>query len=46
VDSETGELGERRLLHPEEAEQFYGKLKQESMPAGQRCWWSARHRKS
>jgi transposase len=31
VDSETGELGERRLLHPEEAEQFYGKLKQESM---------------
>jgi hypothetical protein len=26
VDTESGELGERRLLHPEEAEQFYGKL--------------------
>jgi hypothetical protein len=31
VDSETGELGERRLVHCEEAEQFYGKLKEPSM---------------
>ena len=23
VDKETGEYGERRLLHPEEAEKFY-----------------------
>ena len=26
VDNETGELGERRLLHREEAEQFYSQL--------------------
>ena len=31
VDTETGELGERRLAHREEAEQFYGMLKQRSM---------------
>ena len=31
VDSESGEVGERRLVHREEAEQFYGKLKQQSM---------------
>ena len=30
VDNETGELGERRLLHREEAEQFYGKLRERS----------------
>ena len=30
VDSETGELGERRLLHREEAEQFYSKLREQS----------------
>jgi transposase len=28
VDTETGELEERRLVHPQEAEQFYGELKQ------------------
>src|SRR5579859_6367830 len=31
VDTETGELGERRLVHREEAEQFYGKLREQSM---------------
>jgi len=31
VDTETGELGERRLAHREEAEQFYGMLKQRSI---------------
>ena len=29
VDTETGELGERRLLHRDEAEQFYGKLREQ-----------------
>jgi transposase len=29
-DTETGECGERRLVHREEAEQFYGELKQRS----------------
>src|SRR5438067_7325159 len=28
LDTETGECGERRLTHPEEAEQFYQELKQ------------------
>src|SRR5437588_6095710 len=31
VDSETGELEERRLVHPQEAEQFYGELKQHNV---------------
>jgi hypothetical protein len=31
VDTETGELGERRLVHCEEAEQFYGKLREQSV---------------
>lgn len=31
VDIETGELGERRLVHREEAEQFYGKLREQSV---------------
>jgi len=31
VDSETGEIAERRLTHREEAEQFYGRLKQRSL---------------
>jgi transposase len=31
VDTETGELGERRLVHREEAEQFYGTLKAQSV---------------
>jgi transposase len=29
VDTESGELGERRLVHREEAEQFYGKLREQ-----------------
>jgi hypothetical protein len=33
VDTDTGELGERRLLHREQAEQFYGQLKEQSMKA-------------
>jgi len=32
VDKETGELGERRLLHREEAEQFYRGLREQSVP--------------
>jgi len=31
VDIESGELRERRLVHPEEAEQFYGELKQRNV---------------
>ena len=31
VHTETGELGERRLLHCEEAEQFYRELKQQNV---------------
>jgi transposase len=31
VDTETGELSERRLVHPEEAEQFYGELKERNI---------------
>jgi transposase len=31
VDTETGECGERRLTHREEAEQFYGKLKEKNL---------------
>jgi transposase len=31
VDTETGECGERRLTHREEAEQFYGMLKGRSV---------------
>jgi transposase len=31
VDKETGEFGERRLAHREEAEQFYQELKQRNM---------------
>src|SRR6202030_520239 len=31
VDTETGECGERRLTHPEEAEQFYRKLNERSL---------------
>jgi hypothetical protein len=36
VDTETGELGERRLLHREEAEGFYIELKEPSLSA-QKC---------
>jgi transposase len=31
VDTETGELQERRLLHPEEAKQFYTELKERNL---------------
>src|SRR6202021_1504524 len=31
VDTETGEVGERRLAHREEAEQFYRKLSERSL---------------
>ena len=31
VDTETGECGERRLMHREEAEQFYRQLQQRSL---------------
>jgi len=31
LDTETGECGERRLTHREEAEQFYGMLKERSV---------------
>jgi len=34
VDTETGECGERRLTHREEAEQFYGTLKERSVRVG------------
>jgi transposase len=33
VDSETGELSERRLAHREEAEQFYRKLNEQGLKA-------------
>jgi transposase len=33
VDSDTGELSERRLLHREEAEQFYRKLQEQGLEA-------------
>jgi hypothetical protein len=36
VDDETGELQERRLMHREEAEQFYRTL----ATAGARCGWA------
>ena len=32
VDTNTGELSERRLAHREEAEQFYRELKQQNLP--------------
>ena len=31
VDTETGECGERRLVQPEEAKQFYSELKQQNL---------------
>jgi transposase len=34
VDTETGELGERRLTHREEAEQFYGSLEGRTVRVG------------
>jgi hypothetical protein len=34
VETETGEFGEGRLTHREEAEQFYGTLKERSVACG------------
>jgi hypothetical protein len=34
VDTATGEFGERRRTHREEAEQFYGTLKEQSVRVG------------
>ena len=34
VDTETGECGERRLTHREEAEQFYSELKARERACG------------
>ena len=31
VNTETGDLGERRLVQPEEAKQFYGELKEQNL---------------
>jgi transposase len=42
VDTETGECGERRLTHREEAEQFYGTLKQRSVRVGMEASGHAR----
>ncbi len=42
VDTETGELGERRLTHREEAEQFYGTFKERSVRVGMEASGHAR----
>jgi transposase len=42
VDTETGELSERRLAHGEEAEQFYGTLKERSVRVGMEASGHAR----
>jgi transposase len=42
VDTETGEVGERRLTHREEAEQFYGTLKERSIRVGMEASGHAR----
>jgi transposase len=42
VDTETGECGERRLAHREEAEQFYGGLKERSVRVGMEASGHAR----
>ena len=42
VDTETGEVGERRLTHREEAEQFYGALKERSVRVGMEASGHAR----
>ena len=41
-DTETGECGERRLTHHEEAEQFYGTLKERSVRVGMEASGHAR----
>jgi transposase len=42
ADTETGEFGERRLTHREEAEQFYGMLKERSVRLGMEASGHAR----
>ena len=42
VDTETGEFGERRLTHREEAEQFYGTLQERSVRVGMEASGHAR----
>ena len=42
VDTETGECGERRLAHREEAEQFYREHKQQSVRVGMEASGHAR----
>ena len=42
VDTETGELGAQRLTHREEAEQFYGTLKERSVRVGMEASGHAR----
>ena len=42
VDTETGECGERRLTHREEAEQFYSALKGQSVRVGMEASGHAR----
>jgi len=42
VDTETGECGERRLTHREEAEQFYGMLRERSVRVGMEASGHAR----
>ena len=40
VDTETGECGERRLIHREEAEQFYGMLEGAECACGYGSKWT------
>ena len=42
VDTETGEFGERRLTHREEAEEFYDTLKERSVRVGMEASGHAR----
>src|SRR5207245_6376120 len=42
VETETGEFGERRMTHREEAEQFYGTLKERSGRVGMEASGHAR----
>jgi transposase len=42
VDTETGEMGERRLTHREEAEQFYNALKEQKVRVGMEASGHAR----
>jgi uncharacterized metal-binding protein len=42
VDTETGEFGERRLTHREEAEKFYDTLKERNVRVGMEASGHAR----